>query len=129
LAKNLENICWVGITQLAYGDRSRNRTHDYRQTQVQFDFRDRLEPVYREFTDLLLTTKDNTQPSQENLGRAIKAIDALQIAELENYLGCNLSELIELDETTFDPTAVRIYPIILSERLVTIVDTTWKVSK
>ena len=91
-------------------------------SQVQFDFRDLVEPVYREFTSLLLTTEDNTQPSQEHLRQAIKAIDALQVAELENYLGCDLSQLIKLDETGVDISAARIYPIILGDRLATIVE-------
>lgn len=89
----------------------------YIDPQVQFDFRDRIEPVYREYADLLLTTQDDTTPSQENLRQAIRAIDALQLAELENYLGCQLSQLIKLDETAVDPAAAKIYPIILAERL------------
>ena len=89
----------------------------YIDPQVQFDFRDRIEPVYRAYADLLLTTQNSTPPSQENLRQAIRAIDALQLAELENYLGCELSEIIELDETAVDPTAAKIYPIILADRL------------
>lgn len=90
--------------------------------QVQFSFRDRVEPVYREYAALLVTTENNTPPSQENLQQAIKAMDALQIAELENFLGCDLSPLVRLDKTTVDPTAAQIYPIILGDRLITIVD-------
>ncbi|ELS00578.1 hypothetical protein Xen7305DRAFT_00002790 [Xenococcus sp. PCC 7305] len=89
---------------------------------VQFAFRDRVEPVYREFADLLLQTEGEQRPSQVNLHQAIKAIDALQLAELENFLGCNLSELIELNQTQIDPTAARIYPIILRDRFVTIIE-------
>ena len=90
--------------------------------QVQFSFRDRIEPVYREYADLLLTNLDGESPSNSNLREAIRVINALQIAELENYLGCDLSQLIKIDETTVDTTAVQIYPIVLSDRLVTIVD-------
>ena len=89
----------------------------YIDPQVQFDFRDRIEPVYREYADLLLTTQDSTTPSQENLRQAIRAIDALQLAELENYLGCKLSQLIKLDGTVVDSTAATIHPIILADRL------------
>ncbi|HHP7232070.1 MAG TPA: CHAT domain-containing protein [Xenococcaceae cyanobacterium] len=88
---------------------------------VQFSFRDRVEPVYREAAELLLTTQGNTTPSQQNLQQAIRIVDALQLAELENFLGCDLSRLINLDETTVDPTAAQIYPIILSDRLITII--------
>ena len=90
--------------------------------QIQFSFRDRVEPVYREYADLVLTTEDGQLPSQEDLRTAIKTIDALQVAELENFLGCNLSQLVQLDETTVDPTAAQIYPIILPDRLVTIIE-------
>ena len=89
----------------------------YIDPQVQFDFRDRIEPVYREYADLLLTTQGSTTPSQENLRQAIRAIDALQLAELENYLGCKVSQLIKLDETVVDSTAAKIYPIVLADRL------------
>ena len=90
--------------------------------QVQFSFRDRVEPVYRQYVDLLLTTQDRASPSQANLRQAIEAVDALQLAELENFLGCDLSPTIELDETIVDLTAAQIYPIILDERVVTIVE-------
>jgi hypothetical protein len=32
---------------------------------VQFSFRESVEPVYRQFVDLLLRTEGNTEPSQE----------------------------------------------------------------
>ena len=90
--------------------------------QAQFSFRDRIEPVYREYANLLLTSKGDRDPSQNNLEQAIRAIDALQVAELENFLGCNISQLVKLNETTVDPLAVQIYPIVLSDRLVTIIE-------
>ena len=90
--------------------------------QVQFSFRDRIEPVYREYADLLLTNSDGEPPSNSNLRSAIRVINALQIAELENYLGCDLSRLVKIDETTVDATAVQIYPIVLSDRLAIVVD-------
>ncbi|MEM7591627.1 MAG: CHAT domain-containing protein, partial [Cyanobacteria bacterium P01_A01_bin.83] len=95
----------------------------YIDPQAQFDFRDRIEPVYREYADLLLSTKVNSPPSQKHLRQAIRAIDALQIAELENYLSCNLSQLIKIDEVAVDQTAAKIYPIILSDRLAIITET------
>ena len=90
--------------------------------QAQFSFRDRIEPVYREYAELLLTSKRDRLPNQDSLRQAINAIDALQIAELENFLGCDLSQLVKLDETTVDPQAIQVYPIVLSDRLVTIVE-------
>ena len=90
--------------------------------QVQFSFRDRIEPVYRQYAELLLSHDRGVKPSQENLRQAIVTIDALQLAELENFLGCELEELVNLDKTTVDRTAARIYPIVLSDRLATIVE-------
>lgn len=90
--------------------------------QVQFSFRDRIEPVYRQYAELLLSHERGVKPSQENLRQAIVTIDALQLAELENFLGCELKELVNLDKTTVDRTAARIYPIVLSDRLATIVE-------
>jgi CHAT domain-containing protein len=86
---------------------------------VQFSFRDNVEPVYRELVDLLLRTDGTAEPSQENLKRAIEDIDALQLAELENFLGCNLAQTVQLNQDIdkVDQKAAFIYPIILEERL------------
>jgi CHAT domain-containing protein len=86
---------------------------------VQFSFRDNVEPIHRELVDLLLRTEGNSQPSQENLKQAIEVIDSLQLAELENFLSCNLSQTVQLslDVDKVDKTAAFIYPIILEDRL------------
>ena len=83
---------------------------------VQFSFRDNAEPVYRELVDLLVKTEGNTQPSQANLAQAIQQIDALQLAEIENFLRCNLSPTIAIDKIS-DPQAALIYPIILEDKI------------
>jgi CHAT domain-containing protein len=83
---------------------------------VQFSFRDNVEPVYRGLVDLLLTTEDGTKPSQENLKQAIHQVDSLQLAELENFLGCNLANVVQVEQVS-DPNAAIIYPIILEDRL------------
>lgn len=85
---------------------------------IQFSFRDNAEPIYRGLVDLLLRTEGN-QVSQENLTRAIAAIDSLQLAELENFLGCNLAETVQLNQELerAAPQAAFIYPIILKDRL------------
>ena len=90
--------------------------------QAQFSFRDRVEPVYRQYADLVLTPAGDRPLTQVNLREAVRAIDALQLAELENFLGCDLSQLIKLDETTVDPAAAQIYPLVLDDRLITIVE-------
>lgn len=57
---------------------------------VQFDFRDTIEPVYRQLAQLrlrlaaLLNTDDQ---QKEELNQALNTIDSLRLAELQNYLG------------------------------------------
>jgi CHAT domain-containing protein len=86
---------------------------------VQFSFRDNVEPIHRKLVDLLLRTEGNSQPSQENLKRATEVIDSLRLAELENFLSCNLSQTVQLNQDIdkVDPKAALIYPIILADRL------------
>jgi CHAT domain-containing protein len=82
---------------------------------AQFSYRDNVEPVYRGLVDLLLA-----QPSNENLTQAIENIDALQLAELQNFLKCNLGQLFPISRKTNNnqhPDTAFIYPIILKDRL------------
>ena len=92
--------------------------------QVQFSFRDNVEPLYREFVVLLLNQPSGPggQPSPEALSLAISTIDALQLTELENFLGCELTQLVNLNETSVDANAAKIYPIVLPQQLAIIVD-------
>ncbi len=86
---------------------------------LQFSFRDNVEPVYRELVNLLVPNEQNSQP---NLQRAIDTIDALQLAELQNFLRCDLSQNIsivaELERTK--SKAALIYPIVLTDRIIVI---------
>jgi len=86
---------------------------------VQFSFRDNVEPIYRKLVDLLLRTQGSSQASQTDLKEAIEVIDSLQLAELENFLSCNLSQTVRLNQEgdKVDKKAVFIYPIILEDRL------------
>jgi CHAT domain-containing protein len=90
-------------------------------SQIQFSFRDEVEPVYRQLVDLLLQAET---PSQENLQRSRQLIELLQLAELENFLqeAC-LEPRVEIDRVVErnDSTATIIYPIILDRRLEIIV--------
>ncbi|NER20778.1 MAG: CHAT domain-containing protein [Symploca sp. SIO1C2] len=79
---------------------------------VQFSFRDNVEPVYRELVDLLLK-----ESSPKSLNQAIQLIDALQLAELENFLRCDLSQLVNNQPELNQKQAAFIYPIILQDRL------------
>jgi CHAT domain-containing protein/tetratricopeptide (TPR) repeat protein len=85
---------------------------------VQFSFRDDVEPVYRGLVNLLLRTEGNSEPKPENFEKAIKQIDSLQLAELENFLRCNLS-LVQVNQEIdkIGEKAALIYPIILEDRL------------
>ncbi len=63
---------------------------------------------------------DNRIP-ENKLKQATVAIDSLQLAQIENFLGCNLSDIVELAEQEIDPSAALVYPIILDDRLAVIV--------
>lgn len=57
---------------------------------VQFYFRDQVEPFYREYAALLLTPE---QPSQTDLEKAIEIFEALQLAEIDNLFQDPCSEI------------------------------------
>ena len=82
--------------------------------EVQFSFRESVEPVYRELVGLLL--KSEAEP-QQNLKQARSVIEELQLAELENFFrsACIDARPKQIDQV--DQAAAVIYPIILSDRL------------
>ncbi|MDJ0745546.1 MAG: CHAT domain-containing protein [Xenococcaceae cyanobacterium MO_167.B27] len=84
--------------------------------EVQFAFRDQIEPVYREQVALLL----QNNPSQENLRQARDTIEALQLAELNNFFreACLDAKPQKIED--IDPKAAVIYSIILPDRLAVI---------
>ncbi|MCC5626694.1 CHAT domain-containing protein [Nostoc sphaeroides CHAB 2801] len=113
---------------------------------VQFSFRENIEPVYRELVELLLRSpqstasvpfekldqqdasllKANTPRSpeeginQDNLKLARNVIESLQLAELDNFFrSACLNPTQELDPVVDkkDQRAAVIYPIILPDRL------------
>lgn len=84
---------------------------------VQFSFRDDVEPVYRGLVKLLLSRAKGTKLSQADLQLAIQQIDALQLAELENFLGCDIAQTVEISKVEVDATAAKIYPMLLADRL------------
>ncbi|MBF2047757.1 MAG: CHAT domain-containing protein [Elainella sp. C42_A2020_010] len=89
---------------------------------VQFSFRDDVEPVYRGLVELLLLAEPGQSPSQENLKQAIQQVNALQLAELNNFLGCNLAQTVELEQIEADATAAKLYPMILPNRLAIVLE-------
>ncbi|BAY79269.1 hypothetical protein NIES25_57530 (plasmid) [Nostoc linckia NIES-25] len=81
---------------------------------IQFSFRETVEPVYREYVQLLL----NPEPSQEQLKQARQVIESLQLAELDNFLrsACLQGQIVPIEQIQQSAAAV-IYPIILEDRL------------
>jgi len=88
---------------------------------VQFSFRDRVEPVYRQLVELLLTPENNKPVSNKNLEDARAVIESLQLAELDNFFkeACLSGKPQEID--TVDRQAAVVYPIILPNSLEVIV--------
>ncbi len=88
---------------------------------TQFDFRDQVEPVYRQLVDLLLQTEGDSISSSKNLQIARTTIESLQLAELENFFRSACldaqPQLIDQVVDREDRTAAVIYPIILPDRL------------
>ena len=94
--------------------------------EVQFYFREGVEPIYRQLVDLLLQSP-LTPPSQagvsnqDNLKQARSVIESLQLAELDNFFktACLAGKSVQIDQVIDhdDPTAAAIYPIILPDRL------------
>ncbi|MEO1523693.1 MAG: CHAT domain-containing protein, partial [Cyanobacteria bacterium J06633_2] len=105
-------------------------------TDVQFSFRDSVEPVYREYLELLLRTDNAVSPSADNLRQAVFSVNDLQLTELENFLSCSLGndtsgvsivgsrqgERTEQNLFQLDPNAAIFHPILLADRLVTILE-------
>jgi len=81
--------------------------------EVQFSFRDSIEPVYRSLVSLLL----RSDPTQADLIQARQVIESLQLAELDNFFrdACLDVQAEQIDQV--DRTAAVIYPIILPDRL------------
>ncbi len=97
--------------------------------EIQFDFKENVEPLYREYIGILLNHSDKIMInfadnpdsshilSQENLKKALNVIEALQLAELDNFFrdACLDTKPVSLDQ--IDTQAAVIYPIILKDRL------------
>ena len=97
--------------------------------EVQFSFRESVEPVYRELVTLLLPPlrqeknqkADRQEANQENLKQARELIEALQLAELDDFFreACLDAQPVQVDR--IDSKATAVYPIILGDRLAVIV--------
>ncbi len=89
---------------------------------VQFSFRESIEPLYRELVDLLLTDEDNYSITTTKLEKSRAIIESLQIAELENFFrsNCIAGQIVPVDNIPQTNAAI-IYPIILPNRIEVIV--------
>jgi CHAT domain-containing protein len=101
-------------------------------TDIQFDFRDEVEPVYRQLVGLLLPSNQTStnkavikEVSQKNLKQARYAIEALQLAELDNFFqdACITIQPTQIDEVVdnANPATAVFYSIILKDRIEIIV--------
>jgi CHAT domain-containing protein len=92
--------------------------------EVQFSFKESVEPVYRESVELLVQDQ-GSEPTEQNLDKARQRIEALQLAELDNFFreACLDTQTVLLDKVVDqdNPTAAIIYPIILPNQLEVIV--------
>ncbi len=88
---------------------------------IQFSFRENVEPIYRKLMALLLPIAG--EPNSQTLLQSLNTLDGLQTAELENFLQCQLLPVVAVatvvEQTDFQ--AAVIYPIILENRLEIIV--------
>ncbi|MCF2146371.1 CHAT domain-containing protein [Desmonostoc muscorum LEGE 12446] len=91
---------------------------------IQFNFRDNIEPVYRESVALLLQNSGE-KPDIKTLEKARTRIEALQLAELDNFFreACLQGQRVILDRVVDkeNPYTAILYPIILPEQLQVIV--------
>ena len=105
-------------------------------TDVQFSFRDNVEPLYRRLVKLLVSSQTSLN-QQQRMQQALYYIESLQLAELETFLRCapqdfSLISINRLEESENpleafkqrvkavvqqDPTAAIIYPIVLQDSL------------
>ncbi|MEH2026702.1 MAG: tetratricopeptide repeat protein [Nostoc sp.] len=86
--------------------------------EVQFNFRDSVEPIYRQSVELLLQQKGQEKP---DLDKVRKRIEALQLAELDNFFreACLSNQFVVLDKVVDRdrPNTAIFYPIILDNQL------------
>lgn len=90
--------------------------------EVQFSFRESVEPIYRELVSLLFEdSKQDDSQAQKNLIQARGIIESLQLAELDNFFqdACSVTKPVQIDQ--LDSETAVIYPIILPDRIEVII--------
>lgn len=87
---------------------------------VQFSFRESIEPVYREYVDLILKSVENNIVDRKQLIVAREVIESLQLAEIDNFFNsaCFNAKVVLDDVVDNNNLKVAIiYPIMLPDRL------------
>ncbi len=90
---------------------------------IQFNFRDSVEPIYRQSVELLLQSLEGETDEKKveaTLNNARERMEALQLAELDNFFreACLEGKRVLLDQVVDkeNPTTAIIYPIVLRDR-------------
>ncbi|NEQ32016.1 MAG: CHAT domain-containing protein, partial [Leptolyngbya sp. SIO4C5] len=83
--------------------------------EVQFSFRENIEPIHRRLVSLLLESDED----DSNLDRARRVIESLRVEELNDYLraACLDRQEVNLEEIASNQQVAVIYPIILENQL------------
>jgi CHAT domain-containing protein len=81
---------------------------------VDLSFREGVENIYKEYLNLLLIAPASAD--SKNLETARQVIGTRQLAQIQNYLQCDLLNLVSIDEAKNPPAAI-IYPVLLEDRL------------
>jgi len=94
--------------------------------ELQLDFREQVEPIYRELIDLLLNASSsdlsevNSQETVSPLKEVLDIVELLKLAELENFFGDECVQVAkdkaQNEEGLADANAAVIYSIILNDR-------------
>jgi len=80
---------------------------------VQFSFRDQVEPIYRNYMTLLFDQGSTSLP------QVIKTYERLRVAELENFLQCGRLPLVSLSERR--PNAVVFHVLNLNSKTIGVI--------
>ncbi len=96
---------------------------------LQFDFRDAVEPVYRELIDLLLTPSLSAPTASltgvaavppQNIRRVLDILELFKLAELQNFFGDDCVQIAQANVVgaggLIDPEAAVVYSIVLGDR-------------
>ncbi len=86
-------------------------------SEVQFSFRESVEPIYRELASLLLPADAEELISQQHLEQARDVIESLQLAELDNFFKEACLDVVPVQIDQIDEQAAVFYPILLKDRL------------